>query len=122
MIIGIGTDIVEISRIAKLLEKNEDIFLNRVFSKREIAQAPTIPLRRAEYFAGRWAAREAAAKALGCGFCSDCTAYDFEIIGNEAGAPCLTGSSSLIPRGAVWHLSISHDGGFAIAFVILEKN
>lgn len=66
MIIGIGVDIIEIARIKEAVELNES-FIEKLFSKNEIEYLQTRNLR-AEYIAGRFAAKEAVSKALGTGF------------------------------------------------------
>ena len=66
MIQGIGADIVEVSRIKNLLERRKDTFAAKVFTSAEISAASG-RADLAQYFAGRWAAKEAVSKALGCG-------------------------------------------------------
>ena len=69
-IIGLGTDIVEIARIERMLDEYGEQFCDRVYTADELALAGGKRGRKA-FFAGRWAAKEAAAKALGCGIGGD---------------------------------------------------
>ena len=81
-IVGIGTDICEISRIEKLLETKGNVFLKRLFTENEIHKAKNLS---AAFVAKRYAAKEAIAKALGTGIGKNLSFHDFEIIreGNE---------------------------------------
>lgn len=99
----IGTDIVEISRMEKSLESER--FKTKVFTEKEIAYC-----KRAESFAGIFAGKEAYLKALGTGI--DRTLNEIEILHNEIGKPYLNGVENS-------DISISHDGNYAIATVIL---
>ena len=121
MIIGIGTDIVEIERVAAVLSRHGEHFSERVFTANEAAQAHD----RISYFAGRWAAKEAAAKALGCGIGEMCALTDIEIIDDDAGAPRLFCNAPATKRFAGkalrWHVSISHEKAYAVATVIIEN-
>lgn len=99
----IGTDIVKISRIEKSLEKES--FKKIVFSENEINYCKT-----AESFAGLFAAKEAYFKALGTGICKQLN--KLEILHNEQGKPYFNGILNC-------DLSISHDGEYAVATVIL---
>ena len=120
MIIGIGTDIVEIARLAKSLESVK----THCFSTPEIAYCEKFrdPL---VHYAGRWAAKEALAKALGCGFGAGCSWEDLEISNNECGRPVMHLSGNALQTfeqlgGKTIHLSISHEKNYAMAFVTLE--
>ncbi len=121
MIIGVGTDIIEISRIKEAALKNEG-FVEKVFTEQEKAAA-----KGAAYYsslAGYFAAKEALSKALGTGF-RGFFFKDIEIEKNTLGKP------QLILRGRAkelseelevkaMHLSISHSRDNAVAFVVLE--
>ncbi|MCA9085539.1 MAG: holo-ACP synthase [Planctomycetaceae bacterium] len=86
MIIGIGTDIVEIDRIRGMMERHAQAFLERCFTPDEIAYADRH--RDASVrFAGRWAAKEAVVKALGTGFVKGITFHDIEVLPNDSGQP-----------------------------------
>ena len=124
MIAGIGTDIVEIQRVAASLQRFGNAFRNRVFTPAELEEAH----RRNEtpsFYAGRWAAKEAAAKALGCGIGEQCAFTEIEILSGEHGAPRLTFSGRAAETAArlgtkQFHISISHERAYAVAFVVLE--
>ena len=122
MICGIGTDIVETDRIARLLESDQQkIFLDRIFTPAEQAAAPQKG--QIQYYAGRWAAKEAVAKALHCGIGKHCSWLDLEILNDNVGAPAVSfsGAALIQTNGAVCHLSISHEKHYACATAILEQ-
>ena len=117
----IGTDIVQISRIETSLEKFGDKFIARFLSPEERIHLPSKP----ESLAGYWAAKEAIAKALGCGIGSELSFHDIVISKNAKGAPHFSLRAEAWMRFPIrsQSLSISHDGGFAIAVVaILSDN
>jgi len=126
MIYGIGTDIVEIKRIAQMLDKHGAAFIQRVFTATEIEQAE----RRkdsAQFYAGRWAAKEALSKALGSGIGEQCSWQDIAIINLSTGAPELKLTEKVLLLAGLKstdsiHLSISHEQHYACATVIIEKN
>ena len=113
----LGTDIIEINRMQKVLDKFGDKFKQRFLSEEEILLAKKIAS-----IAGFWAAKEAISKALGCGIGKELSFHDIIICKTKKGAPFF----SLSPQAQQRHniksssLSISHDGGFAIAVVIIK--
>ncbi|AEB75092.1 holo-ACP synthase [Clostridium botulinum] len=122
MIIGIGTDIVEIERIQKAINRNPN-FITKLFTKNEIEYFKSRNMR-PEFVAGRFAAKEAVSKALGTGF-RGFEFKDIEIENNILGKPMvnLKGKAKKIDKK--WgnykiHLSISHGRENAIAYAILE--
>jgi holo-[acyl-carrier protein] synthase len=125
MIYGIGIDIVQISRIETVIERWGYRFLKRVFTESEIAfcQAKARPAAR---FALRFAAKEAFAKALGSGFRDGLGFRQIEVQKNPNGRPLLGlyGKSKEVTqnRGITkTHLSLSDDGLYAVAMVLLEQ-
>ncbi len=106
VIVGIGLDVVEVSRIARAMSNER--FLTRILTRRERAIVKS-PAR----VAGRWAAKEAIAKALNV----DLRWQDVEILNDERGAPVVS-IDGLGDR--VVHLSISHERGIAAATAIVE--
>ena len=114
----IGTDIIQIKRIDDMLNKYGERFKERFLIDEEIVR-----LSRVESIAGHWAAKEAIAKALGCGIGSNLSFHDIIIKKDHLGAPTFT----LTPNAQKQHqvktssLSISHDGGFAIAVAVVIK-
>ena len=122
MIIGIGVDIVEIRRIKEAISKHAN-FIDRMFSKNEIEYLKSRNLR-PEFVAGRFAAKEAVAKALGTGF-SGFEFKDIEIDRTAAGKPLvvLKGKAKLIAQkygNYKIHVSISHGIDNAIAYAVME--
>jgi holo-[acyl-carrier protein] synthase len=125
MIAGIGVDIVDIARIQALLEKYGDRFLRRVYTEAETAYAMS-GANRAERLAGRFAVKEAVMKALGTGKSQGILWGDVETLRGRSGKPevRLHGNAMKWAKsrgGGAVHVSITHDGGKAVAFVILEK-
>lgn len=120
MIIGIGTDLIDVERIERAIQKPR--FMERVFTPAERAR---IQERGAETAAGYFAAKEAVAKALGTGF-GGFFMGQIEITNDEKGKPICTLSGgaderlSMLGGGAV-HVSISHADGFALAFCVIER-
>lgn len=125
MIAGIGTDIVEIPRIRKMLGESGGAFLSRVFTEAEISEARE-KHGRAEYYAGRWAVKEALSKALGCGIGELCSWKDVSTANTRNGAPrvSLSGNAEKHAKRlqiSRIHATISHEKNFACATVVLEK-
>ncbi|MCY6371285.1 holo-ACP synthase [Clostridium ganghwense] len=122
MIIGIGVDIVEISRIKKAMERNSN-FINKLFSKNEIEYLQSRNMR-VESVAGRFAAKEAVSKALGTGF-REFEFKDIEIDRTTLGKPIVLLKGKAKKMDRKWgqykiHLSISHSKENAIAYAVLE--
>lgn len=119
MILGIGTDIVDISRISRLYRRYGDSFLEKFMSPDERA---CIPVKRAdEFIAGRFAAKESLIKALGGRiFPVD----GISILTGEKGRPYISATGQLeelLGTGKIAaHVSISHERGYAVAMVVLE--
>jgi len=124
MIYGIGTDLVNIDRVKKILSKNRDGFVKRVLSEHEQALF-TNKADSAAYCAKRFAAKEAFAKALGTGIGRIVSFQDLTIRNNENGKPHFIPSEKLrqhlVEKNIKQaHLSISDESQNAIAFVVLE--
>lgn len=123
MIVGTGIDIVQVQRIEAILRRRGWRWAERVFSPDELAAAGVGP-HRARRLAARWAAKEAFAKALGTGL-RGLRWRDIRVRQDEGGRPWLevAGRASALARAAGVqriHLSLSHDGQWAVAQVILE--
>ena len=121
MIVGVGTDLCSAGRIARAMENER--FALRVFTPAERERLNGLcPERVHERAAGMFAAKEAVAKALGTGFAGFGMA-DVEILADERGRPtvCLHGGAAALAGGGRVHLSVSHDGGMALAFAVLES-
>ena len=124
MILGIGTDLAEVSRIRKSVERYGERFLSRVYTSKERAYAST-KANSAERFAARFAAKEAAMKAIGTGWRRGVTWKDFEVVNERTGRPTLSLSGvarEIANRMGVKNISISltHTTEVAFAVVILE--
>jgi len=123
--VRIGVDMVEIERLARLLQKFPTL-ADQTFSRTELRAAAQLPeRRREEYLAGRFAVKEAALKALGVGLARNLRLTQIETVTLSSGAPklALRGKvSELARRRGVReiHVSISHERRFAVAFVILR--
>lgn len=125
MIYGIGTDIVAVARIERLLARYGERFVDRVLSPSEQPGFAATP-RPAAFLAKRFAAKEAFAKALGTGLRAPVTLAGIEIVHDANGRPTLAFADDLRhllqTRGIMyWHLSISDERDYACAFVVLEQ-
>lgn len=140
MILGIGTDLASIARIADVLEKHDTRFIVRCFGAKEAEkvekQAAGNAQLRAAGYAKRWAAKEACAKALGLGIRNDIYLKDIVVVNNPDGRPHLILSggakerlTAITPSGmtAYIHVSLTDeasgekpDAGMALAFVIIS--
>lgn len=123
MIIGVGTDIIEIDRIALACKKEN--FRIKTFTKAELDYFDKLKNRGAESMAGNFAAKEAVAKALGTGF-SGFLPSDIEILRREGEKPFvrLYGNALAISQNMNInriHISISHCKSLAIAYAVAEK-
>jgi holo-[acyl-carrier protein] synthase len=115
MIVGIGVDIAEISRVTEALRRTPAL-ARRLFAQGERTGSPAS-------LAGAFAAKEAVAKALGAPAGLRWT--DVEIVHNPAGRPLLQVSGTVADAAtrlgiAAWHVSLSHDGGWCVAMVVAE--
>ncbi|MCE5195982.1 MAG: holo-ACP synthase [Negativicutes bacterium] len=120
---AVGVDYVSVARVAAALAKLQEKFVRQVLSEAEWETwQDNGLLLSAEHLAGRWAAKEAVAKALGSGFIQGITWKNIEIRHNTAGAPqvVLNGAAAQLAeeKGITqWLISISHDKEMAVAFV-----
>ena len=129
MIIGLGSDLCNIERIANSLERFGERFTNRVFTDVERAKAERRPFTRAGTYAKRFAAKEAFSKAVGTGFKRGVFMKDIGVVNLPSGQPTLelTGGAkerldAMTPPGhaALIHLTMTDDHPFAMAVVIIE--
>jgi holo-[acyl-carrier protein] synthase len=126
MIVGIGTDLVEIARMRRALEQSTGTrFLERILTPKERELALKRKGRLAEFAAGRFAAKEAVVKALGCGIGKQVGFQDVEVLPNELGKPECSIPAEALERaghGSIRiHLSITHTEAMASAYVIVER-
>ena len=125
MIVGLGVDIVEIDRLEAAIARRGRAFLERVYTPAEITYCGR-HRNQAERFAGRFAAKEAAMKALGTGWRRGVRWVDIEVVREPSGKPTLIlyGTSHVIAdRLGVKHIAvtITHTGNSALAQVIFEN-
>ena len=128
MIIGIGSDIIDIRRIERSVERFGERFLNRVFTSGEREKAES-RRRRIDTYAKRFAAKEACAKALGTGIYRGVTWKQMEVVNLPGGKPTLHLSGAAADRLAeltpstlnpLVHLTLTDDHPWAQAFVVIE--
>jgi len=125
MICGIGVDLVEVARIERALRRHAPRFLTKVLTPSEQADCES-RTHHAEAVAARFAAKEAAMKALGTGWTRGVGFRTIEVVRDDLGAPGLRFHRGAARRAdalgvARAHLSLSHTGGLAIAQVVLES-
>ncbi len=128
MIIGIGTDIVSIERIEKLLHDHPERFVRKYFTQEERNAAPA--QNKAGYYAKRFAAKEALVKALGTGFSDGISWQDMSVSNTQSGKPEITLSGEALrqfnlhfQKGTTLsiHVSLSDEREYALAFVVIER-
>ncbi len=121
-IIGIGTDITECLRIARMIERHGELFINRVYTPQEIAYCQSRK-QATQHFTGRWAAKEAVLKALGTGWIRGISWRDVEIRNEPGGKPVVAvrgGARDVVERLGITKLlvTISHCHTHATAYAI----
>lgn len=124
MIVGIGCDIVDNLLTSKLDWRNDDIILNRMFSKREIDSCPKENIER--YYSSRFAIKEAILKCLKTGMQDGISLKDIELIKQDSGSISakLKGKIKTISEEnkiKIWHISLSHSQSSSVVFVIAES-
>ena len=128
MILGVGSDLIDVRRIERTIERHGERFLDRIFTPLERAKAEG-RTRRVETYAKRFAAKEACAKALGTGLRGGVFWRDMGVVNLRSGQPtmALTGGAharllEIMPPGhrPAIHLSLTDDHPYAQAFVIIE--
>jgi holo-[acyl-carrier protein] synthase len=118
VLVRTGVDIIEIARIEEVISRHGDRYLDRIYTAAELSQAH----RNAASLAGRFAAKEAVAKALGTGI-GEVGWQEIEILGDEQNAPLLNLFGAAKKKSdelglATWSVSISHSMSHAVAFVV----
>lgn len=118
MILRTGVDLIEIARVEEVIARHGKHYLERIYTPAELDQCG----RRTESLAGRFAAKEAVTKALGCGI-GEVTWKEIEVLGDEQNAPMLTlyGSAEKLAKEiglTIWSVSISHSQSHSVAFVV----
>lgn len=122
MIQGIGVDLVEVSRVSGVIDRHGERFLRRIYTPMELEKVHGT---RAQYLAARFAAKEAAFKALGTGWGAGVRWVDVEVDNLPSGQPILNLHGRARERAEAlgadrYHISISHTAEYALAQVILE--
>jgi len=122
---GLGTDIAEIERVEKALSRTGVAFAQRILTPEEMTRFADSK-QQGRFLAKRFAAKEAASKALGTGIAKGVTFHDFTITNDDAGKPQLTLSNKALQLANAmgvthFHLSISDERHYAVATVIYES-
>lgn len=122
MIVGIGTDIIEVIRIGEIIERHGELFLQRVYTEQEIHYCQR-KKGAIQHYAGRWAAKEAVMKVLGTGFSKGVGFRDIEVCSKRSGAPYIElhgGAKQIAARLGIGQMlvTISHCRQFATATAI----
>ena len=125
MIIGMGVDVAEVERIRRAIERHGEVFLRRIFTAKEREYCERFR-NKFERFAGRFAVKEAAMKALGTGWSRGVRWVDIEVARQKGGKPTLVlagEARKIAERLGVKHiaLSITHTAAQALAQVIFEN-
>lgn len=122
MVLGVGIDVIEVERIASVVRRHGERFLRRIFTPLEVERSHG---NRDQYLASRFAAKEAAFKALGTGWGGGVKWIDVEVANLATGAPVMTLAGAAQMRAESMgvtriHVTISHTAGHAMAQVLLE--
>jgi holo-[acyl-carrier protein] synthase len=125
VIVGLGTDILEVARLRLAMERRGERLLNRLFTPEERAYCES-RVHAAEHFAARFAAKEATMKALGTGWRGGIAWRDIEVVREESGRPTLLLAGRAKERAdalgvSAAHVTLTHDDTYGMAVVILEK-
>jgi len=126
MIVGIGTDVASIERIARVLSRHGERFVNRVLTPDERKRFERTNARaKASHLAKRWAAKEAFSKAIGTGIHAPFTWQSITVGRDARGKPGIVPSPEMEEHLAALgvtrsHVSLTDDAGVAVAFVVLE--
>lgn len=129
MIRGIGCDVVEVKRVADVLAKHGERFVDRLLTPNE---KPLYEKRKSlsrdhalAFIASRWAVKEAVSKALGTGIANDVTFHSMEVMHNAKGAPLMIFNDPLKERlmqqGLFVHVSITDEKNVVAAFAVAEQ-
>lgn len=125
MIVGVGTDIVDVARIEKVFAKQGDNFAQRLLSAAEL-QEFAHQLYPARFLAKRWALKEAVSKALGTGIAQGVRFKDMTVAHKASGQPFLVLTGSTLEKSnelgiTNWVISISDEKHHTVAFVVAEN-
>lgn len=126
MIRGLGIDLVPVARIQDVVERRGERFLKRILTPGEIEYCSRHP-EPARHWAARFAVKEAAMKALGTGWSGGVSWKAIEVVNLESGQPTLVLTGQAKERAeslgaTATHVTIAHDGAYAVACVILDSD
>ena len=124
-VVGLGTDIAEIARVEKALARSGEAFAKRILAESEFIAFQKIK-QQGRYLAKRFAAKEAASKALGTGIAMGVTFHDFVVSNDEHGKPILTLRNKALQIAQASkvnsiHITISDERHYAVATVLFES-
>lgn len=130
MIFGIGTDIVQISRIQDALDRRLGRFAMKILGPQEqsvyVVRSAASPAKGVRYLATRFAAKEALSKAMGTGFRAPLSWHGVQLLNAENGRPIFVFSNKLnawfVERQLTTHVTISDELEYALSFVVIEAN
>jgi holo-[acyl-carrier protein] synthase len=124
MILGIGTDIVDIARIESAITEYGEAFLRRIFTPVEQAYCDSYAHGKMAHYAARFAVKEAFSKAIGTGITKGFAFKDVGIVNQKGGKPCIVLSGNMLDTWGAYtvHVSISHTDTVAMAIVIIESD
>lgn len=123
MIVGIGTDIIEVGRIKDAIEKYGDRFLNRIFTETEMKYCESFKDTKYLHYAARFASKESFSKAIGTGITKGFKFKEVGIKNEQNGKPVIELLGDLLEKWGDCRISVSlsHTADNALAYVILEK-
>ena len=123
MVKGIGVDIIEIARVRRSIEEAGSLFLEKVFTPREIAYC-SAKQNSSQHYAARFAAKEAVSKALSTGWAGEFRWKDVEVMNDPSGQPHIAFSGKLgeTLNGASIFVSLSHSDSHVVAMVVIEEH
>ncbi len=122
MVLGLGIDIIEVSRIKGIMEKYGDKFFRRILTEKEIAYCKSYTANPELHFAGRFASKEAYSKAIGTGINKNFGWKDIEILNDKLGKPYISHLKENDYSKNKFEVSISHTKDYACAVVICKNN
>ena len=120
MIKGIGIDIIEVSRIKRLMDEYGERFFERILTEKEIEYCKSFS-KPGLHFAGRFASKEAYSKSIGTGISKDFKWKDIEILNDKRGKPYIVHKAENEFSKYTYHISISHTEEYACAVVTREE-
>ena len=122
MIYGIGTDIIETSRIQKAIEEYGKRFLDRIFTPLEQEYSDSFKDKRYVHYAARFAAKESFSKAIGTGITREFKFREIGVVNLPSGEPKIELTGGLLEKYGYLksHLSLSHTDSNAVAYLVLE--